>query len=271
LGNIVQRFSRELKVPYLVTEHWTGYQPEDGRYRGRRVKHLTKSTTGKASAVIVVSEHLREAMVAQQIPGNYHVIPNVVDTEIFQLQAARTETARFIHISSLVEEQKNVSGIIRALAKARKSEPDLSLVIIGSGGDEAKLKKISNELGLTGRAVFFAGRKLEEELANELQKSLALLLNSRFETQGVVIIEALASGIPVIAPAIGGIDRGISEGKGILFEPGNEDALVEAMLQIYRNRQQFEPDQIRKYAVERFSYPVISRQLDEIYRGILSR
>ncbi len=271
LGELVRRFSRELQIPYIVSEHWTGYQPEDGRYRGSLVRKVTERTTKGAAAVLVVSENLRSAMQLHQIPGNYHIVPNVVDTDLFKPAELLPAENRLIHVSSLDDQQKNVSGLIRAFALAKKSEPSLSLVIIGSGGDETKLKKLSNELGLGGRSVFFKGRKMDEELAIEFQQAKAFVLNSRYENQVVVAIEAMACGIPVIAPSIGSTDPAIGDGRGILFDAGNEEALSDAMLEIIRNHQQYETEYIRRYAVENYAYPVIAHQLDQLYRDTLSK
>jgi glycosyltransferase involved in cell wall biosynthesis len=272
MGEIMQSLSRKLKVPYVLSEHWTGYQPEDGRYKGWLMERLTKRTARDAAFVLPVSEHLLQAMRSKGVPGNYRVVPNVVDTDLFKpLEGEQVIEKHLIHVSSLDDQQKDVSGIIAAFIEARKQAPELKLVVIGSGIDEVKLKKLSNEAGLTGRSVFFKGRMMEHDLVKEFQHARAFVLNSRFETQGVVILEALACGIPVIAPAIGGIDPQIRDGCGILFPSGDQKALCEAMLEVANNYQQYEAEKIREFVNSRFSYQVVSKQLDQIYREVLQR
>lgn len=271
LGMLAKNFSLNLGIPYVVTEHWTGYQPEDGRYKGWLVKKVTTNATAGAAAVVTVSDYLKDSMQAKGVPGNYRTIPNVVNDELFKPAIEEIAEKHFIHVSSLDDQQKNVSGIIRAFAQLRKTHPEVRLVIVGQGADEQKLKKLANEMGLGGRSVFFVGKKLEEELAKEFQQARALVLNSRYETQGVVLLEALSAGVPVIAPAIGGIDPEIANGRGILFDPENEDALYNAMLTLIEKSGQFDSQAIRQYAVSKYSYPVVAKQLNALYREILRK
>jgi glycosyltransferase involved in cell wall biosynthesis len=144
------------------------------------------------------------------------------------------------------------------------------LHIIGGGNDEVAIKRISNELGLTQRGVEFKGKLQGEELIQELQQADALILNSRYENQPVVILEALSCGIPVIAPSIAGIPEVINESRGILFNREDSDALKNSMIVFHSKKAQYNKLELRVYCQNTFSYSAVAIKLDNLYRKILA-
>lgn len=270
LGKIARLFSKKLKVPYGVTEHWTGYQPEDGRYTGSLLKRVTRKTIRKAAFVAPVSHQLQVAMQNKSLKGNYVVVPNVVDTQVFVPGKPVEDKIRLVHVSSLDDAQKDVTGLLKAFQSALREAPNLELQIIGGGNDESALKRLSNELGLTFRGVDFKGKLQGEELVHELQKAHALILNSRYENQPVVILEAMACGIPVISPAIGGIPEIIDESRGILFNREDEFGLKKAILEFRSRYTSYNSTELRTYAVTNFSYQAVSNQLLALYTKIIA-
>jgi glycosyltransferase involved in cell wall biosynthesis len=271
VGLIAVEFSKDLKIPFVLTEHWTGYQPEDGRYKASRtIKYVTQKTIRRASAILPVSVQLKEIMVKNGLTGNYIIVPNVVDTDLFKPAIQAPEKFRLIHVSSLDNAQKNVTELIRAFGEAKKKDPSLELVIVGSGNDEAAIRRFSNEQGLTKRGVEFVGSKRNSELVEEFQQSSALIMNSRYENQPVVILEAFSCGIPVISTRVGGIPELINSERGILVDSGNSGELVQAILNMKANYATFIQSKIRNFAVEQFSDKVIALQLNSIYRSVLA-
>jgi glycosyltransferase involved in cell wall biosynthesis len=264
LGLIALSISSKLKIPMVVTEHWTGYQPEDGRYRGLLMKYLTRKTIRRAKLIMPVSAQLKEAMLKHSLHGNYEVVPNVADENLFNIQPGERKN-RLIHVSVLDDAQKNVSGLLKVFSKLRRVHPDLDLVIVGTGPDESKIRRLSNELGLTQRSVEFAGKLEGQELANAIGSSAALILNSRYENQPVVIIEALLCGIPVIAPAVGGIPELINESNGLLFETGNETALEQAITRWYSIQKSYHSEEIRREALKKYCMQAVGEALSRAY------
>ena len=269
LGRIARKLSKFWKAPLVITEHWTGYHPEDGRYRGMAMKWLSGGTTKKAKKILPVSEHLMAAMKGHGLKGNYEVVPNVVNTQVFHPKNEKPEIKQLIHVSALDDHQKNISGLLRAFQKVRKKHPSLELLIVGGGPDEAALKRLSNELGLTFRGVNFTGKLIGIELAKAYQNSSALILNSRFENQPVVMLEALCCGIPVIAPKIGGIPEVISEDNGVLFDANKEESLLQAVDTWMSRSDSYDRQTIGKSAAERFGKEQVGKKLSDIYSHIL--
>ncbi len=271
LGAIAKRLARMWKIPYVVTEHWTGYQPEDDRYRGYAMRSLTRKTLRSAKAILPVSESLKNAMISHGLKGNYIVVPNVVDDELFYPANEPIEGLKLLHVSSLDDAQKNVSGLLRQFVQIKRQHPQAELNIVGSGADESAIKRLSNELGLTFRGVNFLGKLEGEALAKVYGESSVFILNSRYETQGVVLLEAMLCGIPVVVPNIGGIPEFVNESNGVMFESGDEKGLTRAFEQWFETKSNFEPTTIRRDIQARFGKKAIANQLIEIYQNILSR
>lgn len=146
----------------------------------------------------------------------------------------------------------------------------MELYIVGGGNDEVAIKRLSNELGLTQRGVEFIGKLQGEELIQELQQADAVILNSRYENQPVVILEALSCGIPVIAPSIAGIPEVINESRGILFNREDSDALKNSMIAFHSKKAQYNKLELRAYCQNTFSYSAVASKLDNLYRKILA-
>ena len=271
IGSIALNICKKWKIPMAVTEHWTGYHPEDGRYRGFAMKQMTAKVIRKAAFVAPVSEQLMKAMQKHGLKGKYQVVGNVVDTELFKPAVSRLETLKLLHVSVLDDAQKNVTGLLRAFKKVHLKHPEVELVIVGGGPDESAIKRLSNELGLTFRGVSFTGRLEGQALAAAYANASALILNSRYENQPVVMLEALSCGIPVIAPSIGGIPEVINETNGILFKPNDESQTEKGMLQWLENHSKYNRDDIRREAIQKFSYKSIGKQLSDLYLNALGQ
>jgi glycosyltransferase involved in cell wall biosynthesis len=262
--------ANQFKVPLVITEHWSGYLPEDGRYSGIGIKRFTKRAVKRASHITAVSNRLVNAMMKHGLQNRYSILANCVDTDIFRLAAAKIQNGlKLLHVSMLVEKEKNISGMLHVM-KELKNKPGITLQIIGDGPERKKHEAYAKELGLSGKSVFFAGYKSPGEIAVAMQEADALLMFSHFEGMPVTIIEALSSGLPVIATKTGSIPEMVDEFSGMLVDPGNEDALEEAILDLYEKKLKFDAVAIREKAVARYSYAAVAHELDRIYSNLLN-
>ena len=271
LGLISKSISQKLKIPVVLTEHWTGYLPEDGRYKGTFLKYVTKKIVKKAKVITTVSTQLGQQMISLGLKGNYTTISNVVDTNLFDYRKSDPNKITLLHVSSLDDAQKNVSGLLRAFQKVKKKHAELELIVVGSGSNEQIIKRLSNELGLTTRGVTFVGHKSESELVTYFNQSNALILTSLFENQPVVMLEALCCGMPVISSNVGGISENVTTENGILFQPNNETELINALELFITTKDNFNSSAIRKAAIARYSKNNIASEFDAIYQSILKK
>ncbi|HSY77268.1 MAG TPA: glycosyltransferase [Bacteroidia bacterium] len=264
---------RKWKIPYVITEQWTGYFPSDGRYKRLFIKSATQRAVKNASAVITVSHDLKTQMLKMGLENRYYVISNIVDTEVFNIPKlkAKTDKISFIHVSVLDDTQKNISGIIKVFQKLHTAFPGTEFTIVGNGVDRASLEDLSKSLGLTD-SVHFVGQKEQYDLAGLLQKADAFVLFSNYETQAIVLLEALCCGIPVIATRAGGISEYVTDKNGILIDAKSDEQLYDAMVSIVQNRDRFgNASDLRASVLNKVNAKTIANQFLEVYNKVLNR
>lgn len=174
------------------------------------------------------------------------------------------------------DDSKNISGILRVLARVKAQRQDFHLRLIGEGNDKEPLMTLAESLGLTPDYVTFVEACRGQALADELLASDALLMFSNFENQPVSVLEALACGLPVIATSVGSIPSMLARNRGITVTPGDEDGLYEVLLGFIGMYASMTPAQRadRTLALQRHEYvasqhspEVIARQFDALYRA----
>jgi len=259
-------------IPYLVTEHWSRYQPGKAGYEGWLRRLLTRLVVKNASVVTTVTEDLAGAMKAHQLRHpDYRIIYNVVDTKVFVPQSKSQRTIKkIIHISCFEEKSKNLSGIIRASAMLAQQRTDFVLEMVGEGHDREAAIALAKELGVWERFVRFPGLVEGEALGKMLADADFLIIFSHYENLPVVINEAMASGLPVVSSDVGGIREILTSGKGMLVKPGNEAAFAEALGRMLELSGTYDQRSIRRFAEEKFSIEAVSEYLDDLYREIIS-
>jgi glycosyltransferase involved in cell wall biosynthesis len=257
------------KIPYLITEQWSGYHLGKFKRFSWIKKWYYRMIAKKAKKIIVVSQALKYAMQKNQLFGQYEVVPNIVDELKKRNTCISKERYTAIVIADMVDEIKNISGIIKVYAKLKEKNIPLSMMVVGGGKDLRKIQQLSNQLGLQNSEIRFYGRLPNEKVLQLLDEADFLIVNSRVETFSVVCIEAFMKGIPVIATKCGGPEELINQERGILVPVDDEKALLEAMIQMINEYSSYSPDKIRRYAIQNFTYDIVGRKLKEIYDAII--
>jgi glycosyltransferase involved in cell wall biosynthesis len=271
MGIGVYHLSHKYNIPYIINECWSGYCEEDGNYKGFALQYYTRKIVKEARAIMPTSDYLKEAMLKHNLNGNYFIVPNVVDVNLFKpAQHIKNDAIRFIHISSLNDREKNVSGIIRAFGKALLTNPVMELVIVGEGVDAHKYRELVRKLKL-GEEIKFLGRLASDQIVKEINFSDALLMFSNYETFGVVIIESFACGRPVVTSNAGAIKGYMRHEFGITVNRKDELALTKAILEFTEQKNKFNSDVIRQFAVNNYSYEKIGEKLAGIYTFALQK
>ncbi|MDE0979130.1 MAG: glycosyltransferase, partial [Flavobacteriales bacterium] len=229
--------------------------------------------TGRASTLLCpVSEDLASSMRDFGMGNHAQVIPNVVDTNLFkrdEATASSGDSFELVHISSLSDEQKNISGMLRAIAVALPQCPQLRVTIIGDG-DPLPHQQLAQTLGIANR-VHIQGEIPLTEVAERMRVADALILFSNFENFPCVIPEAWASGIPVISTDVGGIAEHLTSERGILIKRGDEDALTAAIVSMATRPSLAHRDAsaLRAIATSTFSIESIADQYTTAYQKAL--
>ncbi len=254
-GIFARYLKRKVGLPYVITEHWTGYLPYRTLFSKLPfyVKNMTKKIVADADLLLPVSHHLGKSMNNLGLNKAFEVVPNVVDTKMFiPDESKRPSYFNFLHVSTLDDDQKNISGIFRALKEVVKvSLKEVRLTIV-TDGDIDKGIALANEIGVINY-INFHGTKTPQEIVEFYQSSHCFLMFSNYENLPCVITESMSCGLPVISTRIAGIPEHLDESKGLMVEPKDEKGLITAMLELIVNYEQFNSKLIRDYAINNFS------------------
>ena len=254
----------QYKIPYVVTEHTSSFSLNTAlnwHYK------LAKEVYAESEYNFAVSESSTNFL-SKTFSEKFKYLPNFVDTSHFKLkQIGENQKKQFINVAYL-NKNKNQSLLIDAFYKAFGNNNDVELSIVGSGAEKDNLKKQIDKLKLTN--IKLPGFVTQNELSGLLQKSDYFVLSSNFETFGVVIIEAMSCGLPVVSTKCGGPESIITDNKlGILCQKNEVDELSHALIKVSQNK--YDSEFIRNYAIENFSYESLSRKLINIYSNIVSK
>ncbi|MBC7861827.1 MAG: glycosyltransferase family 4 protein, partial [Bacteroidia bacterium] len=268
-GIFALELSKQHNIPLVITEHWTGYLPEDGSYRGILKKYFTKKIIAQAKVICPVTKHLAENMQAHGLKGNYIPVPNVVDTEKFSL-TLRTETSGpvFLHLSSFDERQKKPLIIQTIFSVYREANAEAEFIMAGDGENIHEIEKFSRMMNPKAR-ISFHFRPMADELVKLFHSADVLVLNSAYENLPVVILEAMSCGLPVLSSNVGGIKEYVNSSNGILFDDIDGDGLLLSMMDFCKKRSSFNKVEIRNFAIKNFSKEEISKKFDSVYTDIL--
>jgi N-acetyl-alpha-D-glucosaminyl L-malate synthase BshA len=235
---------------------------------------FTRTTLRQSAAVTTVSAALREACLALGAPPEHvRVISNSVDTETYSPPAADEFARReplVLFVGSLIR-RKGVHTLLEALAQVRAALGEYRLVLVGEGPEQADLAALAAELGITA-AVEFAGFLAQDQVAAWMRRARLFVLPSTEEGQGVVLLEALASGTPVVASRVGGIPEVLAEGTGCLVPPDDARALAAQIVAVLSDPQHWRQLSAsgRRHVEARYSADAIGTCYRGLYAGVLA-
>jgi glycosyltransferase involved in cell wall biosynthesis len=195
------------------------------------LRPVNKCIWKKAKRVVALSEGLKDTALKSAPNQSIGVIPNGVETELFKPNPGgrqSNEKLRLITVSRLIN-RKGIDHILMALKDLR--DKDITLLIVGTGSYELHLKQVCHEFGLDD-VVSFNGYCPRERLPKLYTKSDVFILPSLAESFGIVFVEAMACGLPIIGGKTGGVPYLVKEENGILVEPGNVTEIKEAIVKI---------------------------------------
>ncbi len=260
---------KKLQIPFVITEHWSGYLKENGKYKGFLKKLFTKFVVRKSNGVHTVSVFLKDAMQRHNLINDYVVIPNVVNTELFKPQTKDNKVPEIIFVGNILQNPKKIFDIIKGIKELKKIGKAFHLSIYGEGVDEAPAKELVKKLDLIEQ-ISFKGTLNREGIGKAMGNSDFLILFSDYENQPCVIPEAHAAGIPIIVPDIAGIAELMQAELGIMVKTGSQTEFVEALKNMLNNYQTYDRNFIRMFGVKKFGEIEIAAQFHQFYQKALS-
>ncbi len=262
---IAVKLIKKEDLPFIVTEH-SSYMDKTSLHWW--VKNRAVKTYSAADRVITVSSSLAKNIRAAT-GYDSTVVHNIAKLSDNTPVLAKPERQEILFVSAgYLLPGKGFDTLLRAFAKAKAASPDIRLLILGGGPERNRLEKLAGELGIRGEAAFH-GEYRKEELPALCRDANAFVLASRHETFGVVYIEAMAMGLPVIATRCGGPQDFVDESNGMLTDVDDIGGLAETMEAMATGWREYDREKIAAFAREHFSPEVIASELTKVYRDVL--
>ncbi|TME08883.1 MAG: glycosyltransferase family 4 protein [Chloroflexi bacterium] len=258
------------RPPSLYTVQWPSYLDDSGPWSRLRNHSAERLSCGAASAVVAISEYDRRELIARKLcdPGKLSVIPNAYYIDGDWGGPAGAGPRKLIGFVGRLVDQKGCEFLIRAAPRVIAVHRDVRFLIIGDGPERARLEALARETGAAG-AVEFAGYRSDPSTL--MQTMAVLAVPSVYEPLGMVAIEAMACGVPVVASAVGGLPEVVENGNtGILVPPRDPEALAAALIRLLDSPQRARQmgSKGRERATREFSPKVIGERYADLYRRL---
>lgn len=260
LGVLLKKWK---KRPLVLTVHGSDVTVLGGNPFSRPV---VKYVLNNADEIIAVSRFLQGEVLKLGIEKEkVRVIYNGVSVKGCRARKFEAKGMVILFIGSLVY-QKGVDVLLRAFRKVKDSYSNAELVIAGDGKERRRLEALAKKLAL--KDCRFLG--YVDSTGDILKKSHALVLPSREEGWGLVLLEAMSCNIPVVATKVGGIEEIVKDGyNGILVKSGDSDALAKGILRV------LEDDELKKLIVKNgrsfaagFDWEKMASEVDTLYESL---
>lgn len=253
--------SRLVAKPYIITEHTSRFV---NNFRSGAHKLFTIQFLKRASAIISVSNHSADEIFSF-IGKRPIVIPNIIDFEKFNNVALNDNPVCQIgFLGSLNTDTKGLDVLLKAIAGIHD---EFVLHIGGAGKRLNEYKSLAHRLGI-GQKCVFHGFVSHNQVPPFMKQLHFFVSASRFESFGMVMVEAMACGLPVVATNSGGPSDFITPHNGILIEKENVKALQMAIEKMMASYTKFNAPAIREFALRDFSYERFIREIDTVYASL---
>ena len=267
-------FGRLTGVPNIFTFHASifseGREADYSWVTTQVFKFANRFTARRADKLVCVSREMIDcARFAGASEDKLILFHNPIDLSLFKNTNRRRNGNTCLYVGGL-RPVKGVEYIIRAVPDVLERLPQTKFILVGDGSSRKDIEQLITEIGMS-ESVQLAGRISREKLLAYYQKADVFVMPSLNEPQGIVALEAMACGLPVVGSNVGGIPEMVRDGEnGLLVTPGNASALSDAIITLLTNKQL-----IRNYSVnalqtaENFSWENNIEKMIDLYEGIV--
>lgn len=283
LGETGMHAARSAELPVVFTYHtqyekYAHYLPFGEKMVGDIAIKLSTRFANSCDAIIAPSSDVQKLLIERGVRTPIRVIPTGVDLKHFKrgngpelrAQYGIPEEAPLLLFVSRLAKEKNVGFLIDAFERIASVIDDAHFLIVGSGDDEADLREQAEKTECSKRIVF-AGTLGGETLLSAYKAANLFVFSSLSETQGLVVLEAMASGVPVVAVDAPGVRDVIEENQnGYMLPDGEMDGFVAACLTVLGNRSLME--RLKEGAYKRakqLSLASTTRRVEDLYRYVI--
>ncbi|WP_417328169.1 glycosyltransferase [Halarcobacter sp.] len=262
-GVIAEFLKNSYNINYIITEHSSSFVRDKlSKEKIKSIENIAKNalnvTAVSSSFNFILKEYTKTKI---------DLLSNIVNNFFFQkdFENKKSNDFIFLHIASL-DKNKNQELLIRSFEKIAKLNNNVYLNIAGDGHIRNYLENLVKKLNIENQ-VNFLGQISEKKVRDEMMKSDCFVLSSNFETFGVVLIEALACGLPLLATKCGGPEDIVTEQNGILIDVGSKTQLENALFNMYKNIKKYDKKKLRSDAKERFGEKAFVNRVIKYYES----
>jgi glycosyltransferase involved in cell wall biosynthesis len=273
-GLAAARIFKESNVPYIITEHRSFFvwENEDARkmVKSFYIPHLQEAYS-ICKNLIIVSDSMKSGLLElfPELEQKIQVIPNMINGNYFCLPEKIRKYDPFVFLSAgRLAAVKGLDILIDAFGElVKKTDRKVHLRIAGRGESREQLEKQVQYGNLSDR-VTFLGRVSRDQMVQEMQGANCFVLASTYEAFGVVLIEAMSTGLPVIATRSGGPESILDESCGYMIETGNIEELTGAMLKMIMEFDRFNQQYIRERTLQYYGSQIIAQKYLEVFEEV---
>ena len=266
-GWIAYKLSKKYNIPYIITEHMGPFPLKAFIKFGKPINQIYESINN-ANAVFCVSESHSKNM--KQYGFNKQiVISNMVDENIFKpsYKIKSNNKINFLTVCNMVD-GKGIEDLLQAIFLWNPPSNTVQFMFIGSGYALDKYKILATKLKIDD-LILWKGPVNRIDLPKYFSNTDIFVLASKYESFGMVYVEALACGIPIIATKCGGPADIVTNNNGILVEVGDISMLCESLQIMSRNYLNYNKELIRNDFLKTFSKNIISNKILNVYKDII--
>jgi glycosyltransferase involved in cell wall biosynthesis len=259
-GYIAKYLSGKYDIPYVLTEHFSGFIKDNIPKHWKLELPLIYN---KASKIIAVSTSLKQKL-CPYTNTEIKVIPNILDIAVFypNTQKPSLPPLRLLTVGSLIR-RKNISALLKALAAL---EIEAILHIVGQGPLLHSIKREARKLRVI-KKVIFTGNLPPKKVADVMRRSHFFVFASQSETFGVVLIEAMACGLPIISTPCGIAEELIQMGGGRIVN--TEEEMAKAIVNLTKEYSTFDATHLHKVVKSNYSGAIVAHKIKSLYASLV--
>jgi glycosyltransferase involved in cell wall biosynthesis len=263
---VIGRISR---APVVYTEHWSIFLPDNPGGLSAPMRLAARVALERADLVLPVSVELANALRRLAPRARVRVVPNAVDERLFHppTRSSKGAEKRLLTVGLLDNDAKGIDLLLEAVAVL---DGGIHLDVVGDGSKRPEYEDLARELGVAS-SVDFHGLLTKTELATRMRQADLFVLGSRYENNPCVLLEAMASGLPVVATRVGGVPELVDADVGMLAEPGDASGLARSIGRALEDLESFDARAIGRRAHERYGRASVGAKLLAAYEDVLTR
>ena len=275
VGVEARRFSEELDIPLVFTFH-TMYHEYTHYFLGmdneivkQIVRRVVRDYANRADYIIAPSPAVVDMLPSYGIDKPVEILPTPVDLDQFKSREkpplSDPDRIRLIYVGRVAKE-KNLDFLLRVFRRVAEQDDRIELMVVGGGPSLGDLKKLAEQLGVAHR-IEFTDMVPFTQVVDELNQADLFVFSSVTETQGLVVLEAMAAGLPLVLVESKALLHFVNPGKDCVVVMEDEAEMAAAILALVHD-----PDRLRamgraaRQNAEKYSIPALTSRLVDVYQ-----